>query len=114
MERRLVPPTELMARCPHPLKFGRGVVFPLRYEALLMRLEVCDAIPDLLALRLPPIHGWHPVRFDDGARHRWFDMNAHRKRHRLFDKPIEIGFPIEHGNLPQTQDYRHKPNAAMR
>jgi hypothetical protein len=27
-------------------------------------------------------------------------MNALRKRHRLFDKPIEIGFPILHGNLP--------------
>src|SRR5450759_1773805 len=83
-----VPPTELLARCPHPLEFGRGVVLPLPYEAQLMRLEVGDAMPDLLALGLHPIHRWHPVRFDDGARYHWFDTNALRKCHRLFDECI--------------------------
>src|SRR5450759_1997277 len=109
-----VPPTELLARCPHPLEFGRGVVLPLPYETLLMRLEVGDAMPDLLALGIHPIHRWHPVRLDEGARYGWFDTNALRKRHRLFDERIEIGFPNDHGSFLRHRTYRHKPSAAMR
>ena len=63
-----LPPTELMARCDHPLKFRRGVIFPLSFKTLLVRLEVGDVTADLLALRSRPIDRWYPVRFDDGAR----------------------------------------------
>jgi hypothetical protein len=50
-----VPPIELLARCKHPLEFGRGVVLPRPYESLLMRPEVGDALPDFLAFGLHPI-----------------------------------------------------------
>jgi len=55
-----------------------------------MRLEAGDALPDLLALGFYPFHGRYPVRFDDGARHRWLDPKALRKRHRLFDELIRV------------------------
>jgi hypothetical protein len=51
--------TELSPRCQHPLQHGRGVIFPLPDEALLMRLEVRDTPTDLLALGATPIH-WRP------------------------------------------------------
>src|ERR1700686_432073 len=88
----LHPPTELMARGDHPLKFRRGVILPLPFEALLMHLEVGDVTPDLLTLRSHPIHRWRPVKFDHGARHYWFDANAFRKRLRILDELIQIGF----------------------
>jgi hypothetical protein len=59
-----------MPRRQHPLPFGRDEILALPYEALLMGLEVGDALPDLLAL------GRHPVRFDDGARRRRSDVSA--------------------------------------
>ena len=59
----VIPPTELLAGCQHPLEFGCGEVLPLSYEAQLMRLEVGDAMHNLLALGLHPTHRW-----DDGAR----------------------------------------------
>src|SRR5665647_2704352 len=62
-----------------------------------MRLEVGDVTPDLLTLRSRPVDRWYPVRFDDGARHHWFDANAFRKRLRVLDECIEIGFPVVHG-----------------
>lgn len=40
----------LTLRREHPLPFGRGVVLPLPDEALLMSLEVGDALSDLVAL----------------------------------------------------------------
>jgi hypothetical protein len=40
-----------MPRRQHPLPFGRDEVLALPHEALLMRLEVGDALPDLLAPR---------------------------------------------------------------
>jgi hypothetical protein len=66
-----------------------------------MRPEVGDALHDLIALGYPPIHERHPVRFDEGARYRWFDANAFRKRHRFFDERIKVGFPIDHCDFPQ-------------
>jgi hypothetical protein len=42
----------LTLRPEHPLPFGGDVVLPLPHEALLMRLEVGDALPDQLALGL--------------------------------------------------------------
>jgi len=56
-----------------------------------MRLEVGDALPDLFALGLHPIHGRHPV---------CFDANALRKSHRFFDERIKIGVPIDHCDFP--------------
>src|ERR1035437_1791445 len=98
-----VPPTELLARCQHPFEYGRGVVLPLSYETLLMCLEVGDAMPDLLALGLHPIHRYHPARFDDGARYQWFDTNALCKRHRLFDERIyRDRLSNYHCNFPPT------------
>ena len=85
------------SKMPHPLEFRRGVILPLPHEALLMRLEVGDAMPDLLALRSCAIHRWRAVRFHDGTRHHRFDANALCERHRLFDQRVEIYFPIEHG-----------------
>ena len=95
-----------MPRHQHPLPFGRDEVLALPHEALLMGLEVGDALPDLLALGRHPIHGRHPVRFDDGARHRWCDMNAFRKRHRFVDQRIEIISPIFHFYFPRAPVYR--------
>jgi hypothetical protein len=85
----------------YPIPNGSGVILSLPHEALLMRLKVGDALHNLIALGYPPIHERHPVRFDDGARHRWFDANAFRKRHRFFDERIKIGFPIDHCDFPQ-------------
>jgi hypothetical protein len=79
------------------------MILPLPHEALLMRLEVGDVAPDFLALGLHPIQRGHPVRFDDGARYRRFNVNALRERHGLFDERIEIGFPIEHGNTSNVK-----------
>src|SRR5436190_17379384 len=67
-------------------------------KRLLMRLEVGDALPDLLALGFYPFHGRYPVRFDDGARHKWLDPKALRKRHRFFDELVKVSFPISHGS----------------
>ena len=47
-----------MARCDHPLKFKRGVILSLPFEARLMRLEVGDLTPDLSRS--------YPYQFTDG------------------------------------------------
>jgi len=70
----------LTPRSEHPLPFGPGIVCALLDQALLMDLEVGYTLPDLLALRVYPLHVRHPVRFNNGARHRWFDMKAFCKR----------------------------------
>ncbi len=82
-------------------------------KRLLMRLEVGDALPDLLALGFYPFHGRYPVRFDDGARHRWLDPKALRKRHRFFDELIKVSFLISHGKTPKCRPYRAEPGAAI-
>jgi hypothetical protein len=84
----------------YPLPFGRSVILPLPDEALLMRLEVGDALPNLLALGLYPFHKGYPIPFVDGERHRWLDSKALRKRHRFFDERIKFSFPIGHGKSP--------------
>ena len=65
-----------------------------------MRLEVGNALPDFLSLGQPPIHGRRLVRFDDGARQRWFDANTFHKGHRFMDERIEIVSPIFHLDFP--------------
>ena len=100
----------LTPRSEHPLPFGRGIVLPLLDQALLMDLEVGYTLPDLLALRVYPLHGRHPVRFNNGTRHRWFDMKASCKRHRFFDE--RISFPTGHSD-PQSSSYRAERKASM-
>jgi hypothetical protein len=78
-----------------------------------MRPEVGDALPDLFALGLHPIHGRQPVRFDNGARHEWFDTNALRKRHRFFDERIKISFPIDHCDFPRRQPIGTSPALSL-
>src|SRR5215211_835886 len=85
----------LTPRNEQPLPFGRGIVLPLLDQALLMDLEVAYTLPDLLALRVYPLHGRHPVRFNNGTRHGW---KAFCKRHRFFDERIKVSFPTGHGN----------------
>jgi hypothetical protein len=98
----------------HPLQFGGDVILSLPFEALLVRFEVGDAIADLLSLRLCPIHqGRHPIRLNDSTRHRRLDTNTLRKRFRVFDEPLKIGFPIRHGIFLERQAYRHMASAAM-
>jgi hypothetical protein len=96
-----------------PLPFGRGVVLPLPDEALLMSLEVGDALSDLVALCVVQIYRRHPVRFDNGAWHGWFDTNALRKRRRCFDERVKISLPVGHANAPQHPAYRTRLDAAM-
>src|SRR5215211_6354042 len=100
----------LTLRSEQPLPFGRGIVVPLLDQALLMDLEVGYTLPDLLALRVYPLHGRHPVRFNNGARHRWFDMKAFCKRHCFLDE--RISFPTGHG-IPQSSPYRAERRASM-
>src|ERR1700704_3452265 len=69
-----------------------------------MRFKVGDALPDLLVLGLYPFHGRYPARFNDGARHRWLDPKALRKRHRFFDERIKFSFPICHLASPPSAD----------
>jgi hypothetical protein len=88
----------------YPLPFRCGKVLQLPDEALLMRSEVGNSLPNLLALGRYPNYERHSVRFDDGARHRWLDPTALRKRRRFFDERIKFSFPISHGESPFPVD----------
>ena len=66
-------------RGPHPLPFGRGEVLSLPDQTLLVRLELGDALRDLLAQDTAnPIHRRKSGRFSDGRRQRCFRLNALR------------------------------------
>jgi hypothetical protein len=90
----------------HPFQLGRCEVLPFPREALLMHLEVRNALSDFLALRVVQIYRWHPVRFDNGARLGWFHRDALRKRYRFLDQRIKISFPVGHFSSPQRPGYR--------
>src|ERR1700681_1290939 len=85
-------PCSFTLRRQYPPPFRRGILLQLSVEPLLMRPEIGDTLPDLLAI----------ARFDDGARHWGLASKALRKRHRLFDERIKFSFPIGHGNSPSA------------
>jgi hypothetical protein len=98
----------LTLRFEHPLPFGRGVVLPLPHEALLMRLEVGDALPDQLALGLYPRFGATMVRGIGASTRRLF-ANAVVSS----TSALSSVFQSAMANSPMRRPYRAEPSASM-
>src|ERR1700722_13515616 len=92
----------------HPFQQGGRKLLPFSRDALLMRLEIRDALSNLIA----PIWAYLPmangsVRWPCAARapRRWRAVRRVRrgfcKYHRFLDKCVNISFLINHFKLPQ-------------
>ena len=102
-----------MLRVQHSSQCGRGVVFPLPYQTLLVGFKVGNPLPDFFALRATPIHGLLSRSFDQIGGRRLFATNGPCEGHRLTDECIKISLPISHDPFPLRPIYRGNRESAM-
>jgi hypothetical protein len=97
----------------HLFDEGSREVFVFPREALLVRLEVRNALSNLFTLRIVQTYRRHPVWFDDGAWNEWFDIGAPREPHGFLHQRVKLGVPVGHFTSPQPSAYRTRPDAAI-
>jgi hypothetical protein len=90
---------------------GRGVVFPLSYQTLLVGFKVANPLLDFFTLRASPIHGLQYRSFGQIGRQS-FAMIGLCEGHRLEDECIKIGLPISHALSPLRPIYRGNRESA--